>query len=168
MYTFKLTADEVVEQYAPIVKKQLKQLNVFKDYEDYYQIGLIALWEAYERFDPQKGTFATFAMNTVRGKLLTQLYKEKTYATRHHITEEDFHQITDQNVATPLERELLAPYLEGLTERQQIWVKEAIMVGKATADIARDYKVSVHTVRSWKKGALKVLKTRLKRESLLN
>lgn len=155
------TVDEVVERYAPIVRKQLKELQIYKDYDDYYQIGLIALWEAYMRFVPEKGTFATFAMHTVCGRLLTELSKETTYAARHQLTDEGFHYIVDEHKTSMLELEMMEWYIETLSERQQTWLKEAIVQGKTTAEIAKEYSVSVHTVRSWKKATIKKLKLKL-------
>ena len=161
MVESQLTVDEVIECYAPIVKKQLKQLQIHKDYDDYYQLGMIALWEAYKRFDPEKGIFATFAIHTVRGRLLTELSKEKTYAARHHVTDEGFHYIVDERNASMLEVEIIECYMETLSERQQTWIKETILEGKTTSEIAKDYNVSVHTVRSWKKAAIKKMKMKL-------
>ena len=159
---FHLSEEEIIKQYAPIVKKQLKQLNIFKDYEDYYQAGLIALWEAYTRFDPDKGSFPSFAIMTVRGRLLTLLHKEKGFSEKHYISEEGFHQIIDENNEIPLEMELLSAYLEGLTPNQQLWIKEAIINQKTSAEIAEEYEIHPHSVRSWKKGVIKRLKERYK------
>ncbi|MEB1808926.1 MAG: sigma-70 family RNA polymerase sigma factor [Bacillaceae bacterium] len=156
-----LSVDEVVECYAPIVRRQLKQLQIHKEYDDYYQIGLIALWEAYKRFDPAKGNFPTFAIHTVRGRLLTELSKEKTYAAKHHVTDEGFHYNVDERNTSMLEVEIIDCYIETLSERQQTWVKETILEGKTTSEIAKDYNVSVYTVRSWKKAAIKKLKLEL-------
>lgn len=63
--------EKIVSNYKPMIKKQLQSLNLYKDYEDYYQVALIALWEAYQKFDPERGIFSTFAIATVRGRLLT-------------------------------------------------------------------------------------------------
>src|SRR5690606_40580985 len=42
---------------------------------EFFQIGLIALWKAYMAYDPEKGTFETFAYSYIRGSILTELRK---------------------------------------------------------------------------------------------
>ncbi|OLO38921.1 hypothetical protein BTR23_10265 [Alkalihalophilus pseudofirmus] len=158
MQSIPLNAEEIIEKYAPIVKKQMKKLNIYKDFDDYYQVGLIALWEAYERYNPEKGSFATFAIFTVRGRLLTMLQKEKSYTDKHHITEDGFHQMIDNHTAIPLEKEIIESYIEGLPPRQQTWVREVIIYNKSTAEIAKQYGVHENTVRVWKQGLAKNVK----------
>jgi DNA-directed RNA polymerase len=58
----------------------------------------------------------------------------------------------------PLETELLESYLTNLSDREKTWVQEAILLQKKTAEIASQYNVSSHTVRVWRKTALKKLR----------
>lgn len=39
----------------------IRSLHIYKNEEEFYQIGLIGLWEAQQRFDEQKGRFFNFA-----------------------------------------------------------------------------------------------------------
>ncbi|MDP4171531.1 MAG: sigma factor, partial [Bacillota bacterium] len=59
--------EELSEQYTPMIHKIMNTLHIFKNKEEFYQLGLIALWEANERFDPQKGSFTTFAYSYIKG-----------------------------------------------------------------------------------------------------
>ncbi|WP_100407645.1 sigma-70 family RNA polymerase sigma factor [Bacillus solitudinis] len=152
------TTDDVLVRYAPLVKKQLLSLKIYKDYDEYYQIGLIALWEAQSKFNPDKGTFATYAIATVRGRLLTLLRKERDFAQKHCLTDEDYIHVQDERVNIPFELEMLKPYLEAMTKREQNWVMEAIVNQKKTSEIASEYAVTMNTVRSWRKGVVKKVK----------
>ncbi|WP_078556042.1 sigma-70 family RNA polymerase sigma factor [Bacillus alkalicellulosilyticus] len=151
--------DDVAMKYEPIIKKQMVVLRIYKNHEDYFQIGLIGLWEAYKRYQPEKGPFSTFAISTVRGKMLTHLRKEVKYE-KYHELKEHMSETNGQwdSSSDEFERECLEGCLVGLTEREQLWVKEAILFDKKPADLAHQYNVSVNTVKSWRKSALKKLR----------
>lgn len=70
------TFKEAVVLYEGMIVNQIKKLGIRKDYEEYYQCGLIGLWHAYERFDAKKGYFPAYAVVTVRGYILERLKKE--------------------------------------------------------------------------------------------
>lgn len=70
------TFKEAVVLYEGMIVNQIKKLGIRKDYEEYYQCGLIGLWHAYERFDEKKGCFPAYAVVTVRGYILERLKKE--------------------------------------------------------------------------------------------
>lgn len=159
--------DEVAKQYEPMIKHTIKQLRLHKGFEEMYQIGLIALWEAYEKFDPDKGHFPAYAKVVVRGRILTALKKMKGYDDRHvfpepAVEDEDwFATIADSAGRVPLERDIVMLYMQGLSDRQQLWVEEAVLAGKTTREIAEEQGVSQNTVRTWKKEALKKMKKNL-------
>lgn len=77
------TFTETVTLYEKMIKNQMKKLYLYRDYEEYYQCGLIGLWMAYEKYEEEKGTFAAYALVTVRGYLLEKLKKENRFQKRH-------------------------------------------------------------------------------------
>ncbi|MFC0469147.1 hypothetical protein ACFFHM_00825 [Halalkalibacter kiskunsagensis] len=46
--------EEVLTLYQSIIRKQFVALRLYKDYDEFYQIGCIALWNAYQNFNPEK------------------------------------------------------------------------------------------------------------------
>lgn len=122
-------------------------------------MGLIGLWEAYERYNPEKGKFTSFAIMYVRGKMMTLLLNKRQYADRYTLFEDDvMKQFRDDHGCNPLELELLLSYMNGLTEGQKIWMKETFYMQKIVKEIADDNGVSVERVKSWRRGALKKLR----------
>lgn len=142
----------------------IKNLRIYKNDDDMYQIGLIALWEAWQKYQPDKGSFAALAKQTVRGRLLHELRRQRTYDDRHIFERQTdteasiFTRQADPFADIPLEADIIHTYIASLSERQQLWVREAIITGKTSKDIASEQHVSTHTVRSWKKAALKNLR----------
>lgn len=161
-----LSFEEVLQKYEPIIKKQMMDLGIYKNFDEFYQLGKIALWNAYENFDPEKGNFATYAISMIRGNLQTQLSKETKYTNIHsNATEELFHYIGYEPTYEALEIENLKSYLHGLSNREMIWVYEHVIMQKKLTEIAKEYKVSVNTVKTWRKNAIKKLRDQFYREN---
>lgn len=146
---------EVFQQYEKLIKNQIKSLNIYKNYEEYYQIGLIALWKAWKNYDDRKGKFSAYAYVTVRGSMLEKLRQEAQYEERFPVLSEQSDTSYFENF---LEKELFESYLTTLTEKQKTWAIEAIFNGKTLKQIANEYETTVEAVKSWRKGALKKLR----------
>jgi RNA polymerase sigma factor FliA len=70
--------DELIQQYAPLVKYVVGRLAIglpaILDYEDILSYGTIGLIEALDRFDASKGVkFETYAINRIRGSIIDAL-----------------------------------------------------------------------------------------------
>ncbi len=157
--------EQVLERYTPLIKGQIKKLHLTKQYEDYFQIGVIALWDAYRHFDATKGSFSAYALHTVRGRMLTALQEERRFNERHVLQDEQtsliFQHAISNNIVEPYLEELEVELsLGALSSRERLWVKEAIILGKKRGEIANEQKVSTNTVSSWRKSALKKLRER--------
>mgnify|MGYP001325774607 FL=1 len=150
---------EVFEQYEKLIKNQIKSLNIYKNYDEFYQIGLIALWKAWKNYDDRKGKFSAYAYITVRGSMLDQLRKDAQYDERFAA---DTDKAMQENSAVYtehlLEKERFESCLAALTEKQKTWAIEAILHGKTFAEIANEHKTTVEAVKSWRKNALKKLR----------
>ncbi len=152
---------DVFQNYEKMIKNQIKTLNIYKNYDDYYQIGLIALWEAFEKYDERRGKFSAYAYVTVRGRMLEHLKKESAFENRHNCSFDEKVKANDYVYSEPfLEMDLFKSYLTPLTERQRRWVIEAIGNEKTIKEIAEKYAVSEEAVKSWRKAALRKLKQR--------
>ena len=77
------TFEDCLNQYAPMIKSIMKKLQIFKHYDEYYQIGQIALWIAYQHYESEKGSFSNYAFLTVRGHLLNEIAKTIKYDKRN-------------------------------------------------------------------------------------
>lgn len=61
------TAEETVKKWIPLVKRLIVKYPVFDlDYDEQFSLGIIAVWEAFKRFDPGRDVkFITYVYNTV-------------------------------------------------------------------------------------------------------
>ena len=154
--------EDVLQQYEKLIKNQIKTLNIYKNHEDFYQIGLMALWRAWKNYDERKGKFSAYAYITVRGSMLEQLRKDAQYDEQVAVDSDKLAQKSDAHYTdNVLEREIFESYLSQLTEKQKTWAIEAILYEKTFAEIAEEYGTTVEAVKSWRKAALKKLRKQM-------
>ncbi len=160
--------EQAAVQFEPMIHQIIRNLNIYKNQEEYFQLGLIRLWESWNTYDPEKGKFLTFAYSNVKMKILDELKKYKLQENRIVVPDEEFWTITECPITNrPLEEKMILSYCEGLTKNQTIWVISTFLHDLTTNQIAEQYGVTVSAVRAWKKGALKRLKYTLMQDSPL-
>ncbi|PLR75942.1 RNA polymerase subunit sigma-24 [Bacillus sp. V3-13] len=154
--------EELAEQYNPMIHKIIRSLHLYKNEDEFYQIALIGLWEAKERFNSEKGVFLNYAYTYVKGKLLSELARHVKNEERSVYPEEGFWElIEDLSSDRPLERKVLLSYCEPLNEKQTKWVLYTCLDGMTIKEIAEKESVSVSAVKGWRKGAKEIIKEHL-------
>lgn len=146
--------EKLLSNYEPLIKKWITKYRLFYDFDEYFQIARIALWEASMRFNPDKGPFPAYAACVIRGRLLTEMRQRKKYKERFTLTE-------SVPESKRVEDDLLLEWVDQwhfLSPREKQWVQAAILEDKPSVDIAKRYGVTQDTVRSWKKSAVKKLR----------
>jgi RNA polymerase sigma factor (sigma-70 family) len=157
--------DDLATQYTPMIHKIMQTLHVYKDQEEFYQTGLIGLWEAHLSFDSNKGKFTGYAYTSIKGKMLDAIKQANKHEERSvYMPEEFWSYIEDENPESTLELETLAFYCEGLTEKETKWVIATCKDGLSISDIAKREKVSISAVKQWRVGALKKLRQQVNRQ----
>ncbi|ENQ3078328.1 sigma-70 family RNA polymerase sigma factor [Bacillus sp. WLY-B-L8] len=138
-----VTFTETVALYEKMIKNQMKKLCIYRDYEEFYQCGLIALWRAYEKYDEEKGSFPAYALVTVRGYLLERLKKEcrvqdKEVCTEHYVLE---------NIGGEEKQSEVFAYMSMLEENEQFVLFEHFYGGKKMREIATELGMTYHQAR---------------------
>ncbi|RSL29776.1 sigma-70 family RNA polymerase sigma factor [Salibacterium salarium] len=152
--------EEVAEDFSPLVLGMIKRLRIYKNTEEFTQVGFIALWKAYEKFEAGQSSFSSYAYMWVKGEMLAHLKKEALYDERYYISdfEEGAEPPAPDSLTVQQEVDSIAPYLEQLTPREQEWVIEFSVNGRGITEIANKYNVAPTTVKSWRKSAIKKLR----------
>ncbi|WP_421377892.1 sigma-70 family RNA polymerase sigma factor [Bacillus salacetis] len=147
--------NEVHEQYEPMIHKIIKTLHIYKDKDDYFQIGMTALWEAWEKYEEEKGSFTGFAYSTIRGRMLDVLKREVKLTERftYPDNEEFLALIPDKSKESMFEAENLLAHFEPLTDTQKKWVLYTFIGMMKITEIAEREQVSVSAVKKWRQGA---------------
>lgn len=157
--------EQVKKQYTPIVYKIISSLNIYMNKDEFFQIGLIALWEAYERFDPEKGNFTNYAYTFIKGRLLTEMNQSNRHTENTcPVNEEFLDYVEDEFSLCPLEEDILLSYCQAgsLTENQTKWVLYTCLKGFNVKEIAAMEKVSLSAVKNWRTAATDKLRKAIK------
>ncbi|CUA79055.1 sigma-70 family RNA polymerase sigma factor [Anoxybacillus suryakundensis] len=148
-----MSFEAIVEQYRPLISYTIRQLHIRRHVDEYVQIGLIALWEAYERYDKTKGSFYSFAYKMIRWRIVSQLRKETKNIhvplPNEYVLKEDVDFFADI---------VWKDALQYLTPREQIWFIRHVREGKTFKQIAAEEGVTVNAVKQWRMSAVKKLK----------
>ncbi|WP_027408355.1 sigma-70 family RNA polymerase sigma factor [Anoxybacteroides tepidamans] len=150
--------ERLEETYRPMIVSIMKKLHVTKEWDEYYQIGLIALWEASKQFQEEKGSFSSFAYKKIYWSMTSYLRKQcRGKKNECSLTESIANTIPDGR-KSDYDDGLLEALLQPLTERQKKWVIGYIVENKSLKTIAEEEGVTVEVVKNWRVTALKKLR----------
>jgi RNA polymerase sigma factor (sigma-70 family) len=153
--------EQLAAQYEPMIYKIIHSLHIYKNMEEFYQIGLIGLWEAQNSFDAAKGNFTSYAYPFIKGRLLSELTNTSKLEEHFVIPKVEYWQTAEGYLEEqPCEIQMLLSYCEGLTENQTKWVLYTFVDDLSVKEIATMENVSISAVKLWRKGAREKLKTR--------
>lgn len=153
--------DQLALQYTPMIFKIIRSLNIYKNKDEFYQLALIGLWEASERFDSSKGDFTSYSYSLIKGKIQNEMTKaNKDADTTTTAKEEYWVSIVDEFATIPFEEDTLLSYCTSsqLTENQTKWILYHFLKGFNIKDIAKIEQVSLSAVKAWRAGAKEKLR----------
>lgn len=144
----------LAKQYEPMIWSIIHSLHIYKNEEEFFQIGLIALWDAYQKYDQAKGKFSSYAYAFVKGKILNELTRESKHGEKCVYPQEEFWAIIlDERKCEPLAEEMILASFSHLTENQRKYVVYTAIHQLTVKEIAQLEDVSVAAVKAWKRGA---------------
>lgn len=142
------------KKYEAMIWSIIHSLHIYKNQKEFYQTGLIALWEAQKGFDKSKGSFTGYAYTFIRGKILTELTKRKKQEDTCVYPDEDFWSLIEGiDSQVFLEKETILSYCSRLTEPQKKWVLYTALADLSIKEIAEIEHVSISAVKAWRRGA---------------
>ncbi len=81
--------EEILECVQPMITVILKQLHIYKEFDYYRHIASIAVWRAWLKADPAKGQFSAYIYSSIKGGILNELSKEKSYKERITVVDDE-------------------------------------------------------------------------------
>jgi RNA polymerase sigma factor (sigma-70 family) len=151
--------NEIVKQYEPMIHKIILTLGIYKNREEFFQTGLIALWQAAERYNQERGSFSSYAFSYIKGHLQTEMTKRNKYEEHYvSVDDESWDLIPDLSCNLPFEWEELD--CKELTEKEKKWLMYTVIYGFTVKEIATIENVSPSAVKLWRSGARKKLRDR--------
>lgn len=81
--------EDVLAQYEPMISASIRKLNIYRNHESFRQVGRIALWQAWTRFDKEKGNFTPYAYRSIHGAMLDELKRDNRFESNNSQMEDD-------------------------------------------------------------------------------
>lgn len=149
--------ENVLEQYEPMITRSIRQLNIYRDHEQYRQAGRVALWQAWTRFDTEKGNFTPFAYRSIRGAMLDELKRASKYDDNvmPAISEELIDVIGAEE---EIEFDFLLDVIEQLTPDEKAFIHWTYVEQCSLAECAERFRISVAGVKKRRERLLKKLR----------
>ncbi|MFD1850948.1 sigma-70 family RNA polymerase sigma factor [Oceanobacillus bengalensis] len=171
----KVTFEEIFQQNEARIHFHVRKLGIHDPYKDFYSEGLYAMWDAYKKYQPDKGPLATYFNYTIRNRLIDMIRKKTRDNEKDDISAQE--QIKNQTNGNRYgDSKLPIPETDGfemmddafwkqvkseLTEKQWKWVYYHVIHGMPLKEIAEQEKASLEAVKDWGKQARKKLRIEL-------
>jgi DNA-directed RNA polymerase len=154
--------EQLANQYQPMIHKIINSLNIYKNVDEFYQTGLIALWEAQKSFNEDKGKFSGYVYAYIKGRMMQALSKNHLHSERFVYPEDEYWEmVEDPHDRLSLEEDFLEAYGQTLTEKETKWLAMACFRGLSVKEIAEIENVSLSTVKLWRTNARKKLREQI-------
>ncbi|ADI00531.1 sigma-70 family RNA polymerase sigma factor [Salisediminibacterium selenitireducens] len=155
------TFDEILTDFKPLIHGTIDRLQLSAKRDEYEHVGMVALFDAWQRFDGAKGAFPSYVRLYIHGRMCNHLRDQDKWSHLNHVTD---HTVLTDSAPASIDDGLtnieLLDYAKGakLSARELCWYKGAIINGETIRDLASLYGVSRETVKSWRKGAIRKLR----------
>lgn len=130
--------EQIILDHEELIKKAIFKLKIYRDFDEYMQVGRIALWKAVKNFDKTKGDFAMFAYMTVKFAIARELSKSNDVSQNEIAVEDEvFSNIEEQSIVQPC---LEWPeWFNNLKEEEQFLLKALFLENLNLKEIAEKY-----------------------------
>lgn len=166
------TFDQIFKQNKNRIHYQMHKLGLQDPHNEFYTEGIYAMWNAYKKYQPNKGPMGTYFNYQIRYRLIYMLRKKTNELIKiDEATQKGQADIDDGNRYGTLRRPMVNntgintrdntfwTYIRSrLTPNQWKWVRYYIIAGMSQHDIATQENVTTEAVKSWGKEARRKLR----------
>ncbi|KGP74543.1 RNA polymerase sigma factor [Pontibacillus yanchengensis] len=159
METPTVDCEQLIEDFKPMVHHIIHRLGIMDPEGEFYQEGLLALWEVSRTYQEGKGKLSSYVYFIVRNRLISLLRNKKR--KQEHIDEiiaMSHDEVEVELDADPWDCYLVEELKTVLTENQCKWLEGYVIQDLSVKEIARKENVTVDAVKNWGRKAREKLK----------
>ncbi|MGI2327537.1 sigma-70 family RNA polymerase sigma factor [Planococcus sp. YIM B11945] len=149
----------VMAQYTPMVSAIIRKLHIYRDHDAFRQVGYVALWQAYDRFDEEKGNFTPFAYRSIHGAMLDELKRQSRISATSVIMENNSFEWIEDNRTEDTLPEWLDEVVLSQAERELL--EQLFVQGKSVSELAVAHALSLAGMKKRRERLLKKVKEQL-------
>ncbi|GEL77795.1 sigma-70 family RNA polymerase sigma factor [Tenuibacillus multivorans] len=151
---------QVANQYEGMIYNLIQKLNIHDRDGEFYQAGLIALWESYQKYSG-RDYFPQVTYITIKSRLI-DLIRKNSRIIKHETTSEYMEVPGHNQLIDNYDPDFWKIVYEPLTAKQQIYVKKKVVEGMSLKEIAEEQDTTVDAVKGWGKEVRRKLRPILK------
>ncbi|WP_345242008.1 sigma-70 family RNA polymerase sigma factor [Pontibacillus salipaludis] len=147
-----LEFEGMMDQFTPMIHHIIHKLRIRDPYGEFYQEGVLALWEAVQSFQEDKGKLSSYVYFIVRNRLISKMRKDNRLAEK----DEQFALLLEEEAVyyDQLSFNLIDPYVykeisRVLTDNQLKWFDGFILREQALQEIADKENTTLNAVKNW-------------------
>lgn len=159
--------EEMFEKLQPMITAHMRKLNIYKNFEQFRQVANIAIWLAWERYDPQKGDFEPYASKSIRGALLDELKKSIQYEELQIPTEDSQLQMYLDSMEDERNINILEQLTEEINGIEKKILRAYYFEGNTHKEIANELNMSTAALQKKKSRLLKRLRKVLNKNKFM-
>ncbi|WP_102026506.1 sigma-70 family RNA polymerase sigma factor [Salirhabdus sp. Marseille-P4669] len=150
--------NHVLKEHERLIYHLIHRLGIRDSEGEFYQEGVIALWEAIQTYDEARGKFSSYAYLMVKKALIEVIRKQNRQskieeAYKHAVTSSPANFTTSIDISVdPI---LLNQIKEVLSENQWKWFSMFVLQDRTVKEIASKEMVTENAVKNWGKLAKK-------------
>ncbi|WP_449355170.1 sigma-70 family RNA polymerase sigma factor [Virgibacillus natechei] len=171
--------EEIFKQNERRIHYHIHKLNIRDPHQEFYTEGLVAMWNAYEKYQPDKGPMATYFNYTIRNWMIDLMRKRNReqenaagYMQKQQTQVDDGNYYRNGNFSYLVmkvaesegalyDAEFWQEVWGQLTDNQWKWVTYFVIEDMPVREIAEQEGVSVEAVKSWGKEVRRKLRGRV-------
>ncbi len=147
--------NEQIVDFEHIILRVMAKLRIYKEQDNYLQVGRLAIWKALQDFDATKGNFEMYAYMRVKFAIIREL-QNGVKVTEHEVVMDDeplMYWLDTSTEHKPLEMDRPEWYWQLLRHEQ--WLIELLFYeGYEVKDVAQMEGVSYDTMKKRRKKLL--------------
>ncbi|TFB22917.1 sigma-70 family RNA polymerase sigma factor [Filobacillus milosensis] len=141
---------EVLNQYESMIYHLIHKLNIQDRDGEFYQTGLVALWESYRKYYG-RDTFSKITFITIKSRMIDLIRKRSRIIEREAMGEFMKEDAEYDSSIENYDPEFWNVVRASLSEKQWTFVKKRIIQGKSLKEIAYEEDTTIDAVKGWGK-----------------
>lgn len=158
--------EQVLEQFEPMITNILKRANIYKNHEHFRQSARIALWKAWQKYNPKRGPFAPYAYRSMQTTIYTEMSNENNYSDHQIAYEKDklthlaqYMEVKDNQHQCS---DILLLLNELLTPKEYQLIVDIYFNGYSYEDLTEKYSTSYETLKKRRNRIMHKIRQKLK------
>lgn len=129
--------ETVFEEHEKLINQAMFHLKIYRNFDEFFQLGRIALWEAMVKYDPTKSAFEPFAFTMIKFKMVKEISQSNQISQFESVLEETQFQFAMDEQSATVDEFNEIEWLMLLPEQDRELLKLAFFEDRTNREVAK-------------------------------